>query len=128
MLRVKVKLKEYSNLIQNIEQLLQEHNENEKIKAELLLIKARVMEKLKNYNEAAINYEQAAKYGSPEINSLALFKLAKFRIRQKDFYEALFDIKRIPSPSNKKIKIFTTLTDGVDSLLIIDRFHNKKKS
>ena len=60
MLRVKVKLKEYSNLIQNIEQLLQEHNENEKIKAELLLIKARVMEKLKNYNEAAINYEQAA--------------------------------------------------------------------
>jgi tetratricopeptide (TPR) repeat protein len=113
MLKVKIKLKDYSNIVQSIEQLLQEYNENEQVKAELLLTKARVMEKFRNYNEAAINYEQAAKYGSPEIYSLALFKLAKFRARQKDFYEALFDIKRIQPSTNKKIKVFTTLIDGV---------------
>lgn len=123
MLKMKVKLKEYEKVTKEIEKLVIEYAGNDSIIAELLILKARIMEKVNNYNEAAINYEQAAKYGSSQTTALALFKLAKFRARQKDYYEALFNIKRIQSKSiSKKIRIFTHFIDGVTSSLMSRSF------
>lgn len=124
MLRARIKLNNHSSAVQHIDSLLARGNEQ--VKAELLMLKARAMEKLRNFNEVAINYEQAAKHGSAEVSALALFKLAKFRIRQKDFYEALFDIKRIQDTSaNKKIKVFRSLIDGVMLCEGVDCVDNK---
>ena len=112
-----MKLKEYKKAEAIIQKLTQDHNDDELITAEILLIKARLMEKLNNPTEAAINYEQAAKYGSSKISSLALYKFAKFRMRQQDYYEALFNVKRLPIKcQNKKIETFRSFIDGVFSI------------
>ena len=109
-MKAKMKLKKYKEVNKELEKL------NKNNEAEILIIKARLNEKMNNLNEAAINYEQAAKYGSSEVSTLALYKLAKFRARQKDFYEALFDIKRIQKKPSKKIALFNNFIDGVISI------------
>jgi len=114
-IRILIKLKDYKKAENEIKDLLL-NEDSEDISAELSLLKARLMEKLNKPTEAAINYELASKYGSPKVSTLALFKLAKFRIRQQDYYEALFTIKRIASNSlNDKMKVFKYFIDGVST-------------
>jgi tetratricopeptide (TPR) repeat protein len=112
MARLKLKLKDLNAAQEIIEDIFKDLPSNDCAIARALLIKGRIMEKQKNCTEAAMNYEQAANYGSIDISALALYKLAKLRIREKDYYEAYFDIKRVQS-TNKKIKSFYTLIDGV---------------
>lgn len=114
MARIKLKLGDLNNAYKIIEDVIKNLNEPNEDNARAILIKGRIMEKMKNNTEAAMNYEQAAKYGSLEVSRNALFKLAKLRIHEKDFYEAFFDIKRIKQNEvTQKIGIFQLLIDGV---------------
>jgi len=112
MARVKLKLKDLNAAQEIIEDILKDLPSNDCTIARVLLIKGRIMEKLNNSTEAAMNYERAANYGSIDISALAIYKLAKLHVREKDYYEAYFDIRRVRS-TNRKIKIFHTLIDGV---------------
>ena len=78
-------------------------------------MKGRVLEKQKNTGEAALHYEQVARYGNGNFASEALFKLAKMRFREKDYYEAYFDSRRI-AKDRGKINLYKTLIDGVTKL------------
>ena len=73
------------------------------------------MEKQGHIGEAALNYEQVAKYGGAEAASKALFKLSKMRLKEKDYYEAYFNIRRAFQYEccNEKMNLYRTLIDGV---------------
>lgn len=80
---------------------------------EACILKGRIMEKQGHVGDAALNYEQAAK--NTDLASKALFKLAKMRLRLKDYYEAHFNIKRAfqYNPCDSKMQLYRTLIDGV---------------
>jgi hypothetical protein len=87
------------------------------------LLKGRVEEKQGQLGDAALHYEQVAKYGDAEQASAGLFKLSKMRMRQKDFYEAFFDIRRAFQYSccTEPMKSYRTLIEGVSLLSTLGR-------
>eukprot|EP00826_Nyctotherus_ovalis_P032529 TRINITY_DN26212_c0_g1_i1.p1 TRINITY_DN26212_c0_g1~~TRINITY_DN26212_c0_g1_i1.p1 ORF type:complete len:337 (-),score=59.71 TRINITY_DN26212_c0_g1_i1:371-1381(-) len=129
MARVKLKLGNEAAAQEIIEDIFNDLPNNDLTIARALLIKGRIMEKLNNLTDAAMNYEQAANYGCTEISTAALYKLAKLRVREKDYYEAYFNVRRIQvSKAGKKVKTLYNLVDGVFFAGLIDCVLNEKKN
>ena len=85
-------------------------------KPESFIIKGRRVEKKCQIGDAELNYEQAAKSDDGTFVGKALFKLTKMRLREKDYYEAYFDMRRIRELT-PKIELYKVLIDGIVSLM-----------
>ena len=67
-------------------------------------------------NDAILHFEQVVKSQGNEVYSgNALFEISKLRLRDKDFYEAYFNLKRaIDSNFNsKRLQLYKDFTEGV---------------
>lgn len=83
---------------------------------EACVLRARVLERQGNLGEAALGYEEATRGGGDSsVGSEALFRLARLRFNQQDYYEALFDIRRAAhfSHSDKRVHLYRSLIEGV---------------
>lgn len=102
-----------------IHEIANKNSENINLIASLLILEAQLLEKQENYSDAAIIFEQAINKNPGSIQSNeALFKLAKLRLRESDFYEAWFDIKRINKVTSK-MSIFRIFIEAVFFVKII---------
>ncbi len=108
MARIELRLRKFDRALSHLDEVLR--NDPGEVRAALL--RGRVVEKQGNISEAALSYEQVASHGGEELAGEALFKLAKMRLRDKDYYEAAFDIRRI-SKERTKIKLYRALIEGV---------------
>jgi len=63
-----------------------------------------------------LHFEQVAKYPDHEFYAgNALFQIAKLRLKQKDYYEAYFALKRASDNNfaSKKMTLYKDFTEGV---------------
>jgi tetratricopeptide (TPR) repeat protein len=70
--------------------------------------------------EAILHFEQVAKYPEHEyFAGNALFQIAKLRLRNKDFYEAYFSLKRAADNNfaSKRMQHYKDFTEGVLHLI-----------
>jgi len=66
--------------------------------------------------DAILHFEQVAKYPEQEFYAgNALFQIAKLRLRQKDYYEAYYCLKRATDNnfSSKRMTMYKDFTEGV---------------
>ena len=110
-LNLELFLKEYDNALMSVDTILKKESDEE-----LYMIKGCILEKKGLIEDAALHYEQVTKSENSDLSSRALFKLGKIKLRQKDYYEAHFDFKRIKNP-NPKIELYRILVDGIVSLM-----------
>ena len=108
--RMDIKLRRHERALEVIEMALKKYKGDIKI----CMLKAKVLDKLNRTEDAALQYEQL---GNREVK--ALFRLAKMRLRCKDYYEAYFDMKRFCAHGNveKKVNVYKILIDGVVALI-----------
>lgn len=113
--RIELKLKDYNHALESIDLALKLDRD----RVSLYLLKGIVLEKRKQVGEAALHYEQAAKAPDFQLAAKALFKLAKMKLREKDYYEAHFNIRRAVEKNSAahKVKAYKTLIDGIISLM-----------
>lgn len=67
-------------------------------------------------NDAILHFEQVVKYQQNEIYAgNALFEIAKLRLKEKDFYEAYFNLKRALDSNftSKRMQLYKDFTEGV---------------
>jgi len=110
------KQKEYKSALESIEKYLLQNETN----SEALILKGRILDKQKMIGDAALQFEQAAKDNRPQIASKSLFKLAKMRLNEKDYYEAYFEMRRafqFKCEYSKKMELYRTLLDGIVALM-----------
>ena len=81
------------------------------------VMKGKILEKVNRISESIIQYEQIAKSDNQIMSVKALFRLTKLNLRQQDFYEAYFNIKRIKNNLIKKINLYRTLIEGMIALM-----------
>ena len=66
--------------------------------------------------DAILHFEQVVKYHSNELYAgNALFEIAKLRLKEKDFYEAYFNLKRALDSNftSKRLQLYKDFTEGV---------------
>ena len=66
--------------------------------------------------DAILHFEQVAKYPEAEFYAgNALFQIAKLRLKQKDYYEAFFSLKRASDNNfaSKRMALYKDFTEGV---------------
>ena len=66
--------------------------------------------------DAILHFEQVAKYPDQEFYAgNALFQIAKLRLKQKDYYEAFFSLKRASDNNfaSKRMALYRDFTEGV---------------
>jgi len=109
---LEIKIKEYDKALASIESI----SENS---ADIILLKGKILEKKGQVGDAALNYEQAAKDTNAQIAAKALFRITKMKLREKDFYEAYFNIERAikKEPLNSKIVLYKKLIEGIVALI-----------
>jgi len=76
----------------------------------------KIMSKKDPHTEAVIHLEQVIKHSNePYLSWNALLEIAKLRIKESDFYEAHYNLKRIALFNFKSIKLdqYQTFTEGV---------------
>lgn len=101
---------------------------------EALLMLGRLQKKTGDANNALINFEQVIKYDKEgKATITAITKIAKIRLRQKDFYGAHHTLQRPTVPNvvshhSKKLKNYLTLTEAVSSPYVIDSLSNKEEA
>ena len=89
---------------------------NDDVQALLLL--GKMQTKVGNTCDALINFEQIIKYDKEGIAIIAVVKMAKIKLKQKDFYGAHYTLQR-PITSNilpsylKKLNHYLKLTEAV---------------
>ena len=76
----------------------------------------KILAKQDPHSEAILHFEQVVKYsGEAFLSCNALLEVAKLRIKERDFYEAHYSLKRISLFSFKSAKLdqYQTFTEGV---------------
>ena len=66
--------------------------------------------------DAILHFEQVAKYPEHEFYAgNALFQIAKIRLKQKDYYEAFYSLKRASDNNfaSKRMDLYRNFTEGV---------------
>ena len=113
--KIEIKLKDYNNALKSINIALK----IDKNRMSLCLLKGVILEKKMQLGEAALHYEQVAKDSDFQLAGKALFKLAKMKLREKDYYEAHFNIKRAAekNPTVHKVNAYKTFIDGIVSIM-----------
>jgi tetratricopeptide (TPR) repeat protein len=91
---------------------------NDDVQALLLL--GKMQTKIGNTSEALINLEQIIKYDKEGIAITAVVKMAKIKLKQKDYYGAHYTLQRpiasnVLSPYLKKLNHYLILTEAVFS-------------
>ena len=82
--------------------------------AEGFFLKAECHNRLKQYNEAALSYEQCLMYDNDsDLTSNALYNLGALKIREKDFYGALHTFQRCIKGKLREQKILEIYADAV---------------
>ena len=113
--KIDLALKDISEFTKNVD------NTN----VEALLMLGKMQKKKGDINNALINFEQVIKYDKEGSSTLiAIIKIAKIKLKQKDFYGAHHTLQRptvlnIISKDSKKLKNYSILTESVI-------FHNYK--
>lgn len=93
----------------------------ESTNVEALLLLGRLQKKTEDVNNALINFEQVIKYDKEgKVTITAITKIAKIKLKQKDFYGAHHTLQRptvlnIITSDTKKLKNYLTLTEAVSS-------------
>jgi len=70
----------------------------------------------KKKQDAILHFEQVVKYQQNEIYAgNALFEIAKLKLKEKDFYEAYFNLKRALDSnfSSKRMQLYKDFTEGI---------------
>ena len=70
----------------------------------------------KKQQDAILHFEQVAKINDNELYAgNALFEIAKIRLKDKDFYEAFFHLKRAIDNNftSKRMQMYKDFTEGV---------------
>jgi tetratricopeptide (TPR) repeat protein len=78
--------------------------------------KGKILSKQDTHTEAVLHFEQVIKHNEePFLSCNALLEIAKLRIKEKDFYEAHYNLKRISLFNFKSTKLdqYQTFTEGV---------------
>lgn len=83
-----------------------------------LLILGKMQTKVGNTSDALINYEQIIKYDKEGIAVIAIVKIAKIKLKQKDFYGAHYTLQRPITTDTlsfhlKKLNHYSILTEAV---------------
>ena len=76
----------------------------------------KILNKKGESNDAVLHFEQVVKYNAEEfLSANALFEIAKLRIKQKDFYEAYYNLKRVAQFDfrSRKLSEYKLFTEGV---------------
>lgn len=110
------KNKEYDKALAEIESYLENIDNSN---AEAMLLKGKIQRKKGQANDAIINFEQVIKYDKEGDFSLgAIIKIAKIKLKQKDFYGAHHTLQRpailkIAAVDTQKLDNYFSLTEAV---------------
>ncbi len=93
--------------------------EVDKCNVEAMLLLGKIQRRKGLTSDALINFEQVIKYDKEGAAAVAaIIKMAKIRLKQKDFYEAHHTLQRpavlkIPVPDSRKLDNYFMLTEAV---------------
>jgi tetratricopeptide (TPR) repeat protein len=82
--------------------------------------KAKALDKLGNYDDAVLSFEQVIKLSDDEyLQSNALYEITKIRVRQRDFYEAYYSLQKADKSRLKlpKLALYHSFTESVIFLM-----------
>lgn len=83
--------------------------------------KGKILHKLGSIHDATLHFEQVIKYDNnqSELTGNALFEIAKIRVKEKDFYEASFNLQRAQGLKfeAKGMKVYKMFSDSVIDLM-----------
>ena len=82
--------------------------------------KAKVLERLGNYDDAVLAFEQVIKLSTDEyLQSNSLYEITKIRVRQRDFYEAYYFLQRADKSKLKlpKLALYNSFTESAIFLM-----------
>ena len=108
---------EYSSALDNFQVVISKNKQN--IKAHFYIGKILAKGIENNHSkqtDAILHFEQVAKYSENEFYAgNALFQIAKLRLKQKDYYEAFFCLKRAADNNfqSKRMSFYKDFTEGV---------------
>jgi len=106
-------LRKTDKSLKDFESLLEHEGENSKAHFYIGKILSR---NPKKQQDAILHFEQVAKISENELYAgNALFEIAKLRLKDKDFYEAFFNLKRAVDNNfnSKRMQLYKDFTEGV---------------
>ena len=81
-----IQMRDYRSALNDFTQLIELDDFN----AKAYFYRAKSLEKLKNYDDAVLCFEQISKLSADEyLQNNALYEIIKIRVKQRDFYEVL---------------------------------------
>jgi tetratricopeptide (TPR) repeat protein len=105
-------LKMYDQALEDLNELVENDQENPNVHFYM----GKIMSKRDPHTESVIHFEQVIKHSEePFLSCNALLEIAKLRIKERDFYEAHYNLKRIALFNFKSAKLdqYHTFTEGV---------------
>jgi tetratricopeptide (TPR) repeat protein len=102
----------FDQALDDLNVLVENDPENPKVHFYL----GKILSKRDPHTEAILHFEQVIKHNEdPFLSSNALLEITKLRIKEKDFYEAHYNLKRITLFNFKSTKLrhYQTFTEGV---------------
>lgn len=110
------KNKDFESALTDISEFVEKYDETN---VEALLLLGKIQWKRENHADAIINYEQVIKYDKEgSLAVTAIVKIAKIKLKQKDFYGAHHALQRpavlkITPIDSRKLENYQTLTEAV---------------
>lgn len=111
-----IQMRDYSQALDDFTKLIELDDFN----AKAYFYRAKSLEKLKNYDDAVLSFEQVSKLSADEyLQNNALYEIIKIRVKQRDFYEAYYTLQRAEKYKQKhqKLSLYQGFTEGVIFLM-----------
>lgn len=102
----------YDKAIEDLDVIVKVDPEN----AKAHFYKGKILSKEDQHSESILHFEQVIKYNQePFLSCNALLEIAKLKIKERNFYEAHYNLKRITLFNFKSAKLdqYQTFTEGV---------------